>query len=153
MISAPVSFARVALLAVLGFLASCASPGPSFQPQPAKPDAALLYLYRPSSMVGAGNHYIAAVNGKPVARLKSGSYFPLELRPGSVVVSRRAASALGIWGPGTIVGALEGFVETAKFEAKAGARYFVQFPSGTITASEAEAVRDMSGAELLPPLE
>jgi hypothetical protein len=138
---------------VLGFAvvtAGCAS-GPPFQAAAPKPEAALLYLYRPSSIVGGGNHYIVAVNGKAVARLSSGSYFALDQAPGQVVVSRQAASALG-WGPGSIVGALEGFVETDRFEAKNGQRYFVTFPAGKLVASEAEALREMSGLEPSPPL-
>jgi len=130
----------------------CASTGPEFRPASAAADRALIYLYRPSSMVGAGNHYLAAVNGKVVARMKSGTYFVVDQPPGKVVITRKAASALGWWGPGVIVGALEGFMETDRFNAAGGARYFVHFPSGKRT-KEAEALGDMRGSELLPPME
>ena len=150
----PTSIARRALLsAPVALLFGCATGGPPFRPKSPGPGMALLYIYRPSSMVGAGNHYIAAVNGKPTARLKSGSFFAMEVTPGTVTISRRAASALGGWGPGSIVGALEGFIETAKLEVKSGQRYFIHFPKGTLTENEAEALQDMAGAERLTRLE
>jgi Protein of unknown function (DUF2846) len=130
----------------------CAS-GPSFQPAQPKSDMALLYLYRTSSMVGAANHEIAAVNGKPVAEMESGSYFMMDLPVGETVITRKAASALfgSSWGLGALVGALDGFVETEQFEAYAGRRYFVRFPSGELEKDEAEALDDLRGLDLLHP--
>jgi hypothetical protein len=139
------------VLCFAAFAAGCAS-GPPFQPASPKPEAALLYLYRPSSIVGGANHYIVAVNGNPVARLSSGSYFVMDQAPGQVVVSRKAASALLGWGPGAIVGELEGFVETDRFEVKNGQRYFVDFPGGKRVADDSEALREMRGLELSAPL-
>jgi hypothetical protein len=60
--------------------------------------------------------------------MESGSYFVMDLPPGKTVISRKAASALGWWGPGVIRGLLEGFVEREQFEAKPGHRILCAFP-------------------------
>jgi hypothetical protein len=143
---------RTPLIALVALLVGCATGGPPFKPDSPSPGMGLLYLYRPSSMVGAGNHYVAAINGKPTARLKSGSYLPVEVTPGTITISRLATSALG-WGLGSIVGALEGFVETSKVEARPGQTYFIHFPRGTRTDNEAEALADMAGSERLTQLQ
>jgi len=138
-------------IAINVMLAACTSI--LFQPAQPKADSALLYLYRTSSMVGAANHEIAAVNGKPVAEMESGSYFVLDIPPGKTMITRKAASALfgSYWGLGALVGAIDGFVETEQFEAKAGQRYFVRFPSGELEKDETDALEDLRGLTLLEP--
>ena len=140
---------RLVVLAAL--VTGCASTGPPFQLTEPQANSALIYLYRPASMVSGGNYYLASVNGKVVARLKPGSYFALELPPGGVVVACKAASAFGICWPGNVDGALEEFLETDQFEVTGGSRYFVHFPSGKRISSVAEALAQIAGTEMLAP--
>jgi hypothetical protein len=129
-------------------LAGCATSGPPFVPDAPGPDSALLYLYRPSGMVGSGNHYLAAINDKPIARMKSGSYFVMQHPPGEIAVSRKSVPAFDLL-PFNLVGLIDGFVKTAQFDLKGGQRYFITFPAGELVNDEARALSEMSGAELL----
>jgi hypothetical protein len=113
---------------------------------------AKLYLYWPSSDVEEANHYIAAVNGKVVARLKAGSYYVLDQPTGTVVISSKAGSAFVPWGRGSVVGALEGFVETDQFIVEKGSTYYIHFPGGKLNTETSEDLEDLSGLDLLPPL-
>jgi hypothetical protein len=142
---------RCSLAVLVALVAGCASKGPSFQLAAPQAGSALLYLYRPYSDIGAGYHYLASVNGRVVARLKSGSYFAMDIPPGKVAVACKAASAFGICWPGNIEGAREGFLDTEQFEVMSGYRYFVRFPSGKLTI-EADALTEIGGTELLAPL-
>ena len=141
------SHSIVALLLSL-ILAGCATSGPPFVPEAPRPDSALLYLYRPSGMVGSGNHYLAAINDKPIARMKSGSYFVMQHPPGEIAVSRKSVPAFGLL-PFNLTGLIDGFVKTVQFELKGGQRYFITFPAGQLITDEAQALSEMSGAELL----
>ncbi len=141
----------ISIISLVLLAAGCAST-PPFRPATPESDSALIYLYRPSSIVGAGNHYLAAVNGQVVARMKSGSYYVLDYPPGEIVISSKVDSALGWWGPGVIVGALQGFIETERFKAAGGSKYFIHFPSGKLNSNEEKALKDMGGTDLLPQL-
>jgi hypothetical protein len=129
-------------------LPGCATSGPPFVPESPEPDSALLYLYRESSMVGSGNHYLAAINGEIIARMKSGSYFVMRHPPGNILVSRKSVPAFGLL-DFNLTGLIDGFVKTAQFEVKSGQRYFITFPAGELVTDEAQALSEMSGAELL----
>jgi hypothetical protein len=139
---------NIILMLLFLVLGGCATSGPPFVPEAPVPDSALLYLYRSSSIVGSGNHYLAAINGKPVARMKSGSYFVMEYPPGIIVISRKSVPAFGLL-DFNLTGLIDGFVKTAEFEVKGGKTYFITFPSGELVADEAQALDEMSGAELL----
>lgn len=130
------------------FLGGCATSGPPFVAEAPKSDSALLYLYRSSSIVGSGNHYLAAINGNAIARMKSGSYFVMEHPPGNIVISRKSVPAFGLL-DFNLTGLIDGFVKTAEFEVKSGRRYFITFPSGELVTDEVQALSEMSGAELL----
>lgn len=139
------------LTVLVALVVGCASKGPPFQLAAPQAGSALLYLYRPYSEIGAGYHYLASVNGRVVARLKSGSYFAMDVPPGKVAVACKAASAFGICWPGNIEGAREGFLDTDEFEVMSGYRYFVRFPSGRLIV-EADALTEIGDTELLAPL-
>ena len=147
-ISTTLSFlTRVGFFFIVMVVPGCVS-GPSSP----ESDTARVYLYWPASHEEEAHHYIAAVNGKVVARLIPGSYTVIDQPLGPVIISRKAGSALVPWGKGAEVGALEGFVETDKFFVYANRTYLVHFPSGTLTTGSSKAIDDMSGLKLLPLL-
>ena len=148
-ISTMLSFlTRVGFFFMVMLVWGCAS-----GPRSPESDTALLYLYWPASHEAEAYHYIAAVNGKVVARLTPGSYAVIDQPLGPVIISSKAGSALVPWGAGAEVGVLEGFVKTDQFSVDTNRAYLVHFPSGTFITGSAKALDDMSGLNLLPPLD
>jgi len=64
------------------------------------------------------------------------------------VISRKSVPAFGLL-DFNLTGLIDGFVKTAEFEVKSEQRYFITFPSGELVTDEAQALSEMSGAELL----
>lgn len=69
-----IRFPIVALL--LSIMMGCSARGPIFQPMPVKAELATVYVYRVPKTVGSGNVFTVIINGKPVANLENGGYFP-----------------------------------------------------------------------------
>lgn len=141
--------AVVAAVIMLG-LSACAG-GPPFQPPPMTQGTADIVLFRTSSMVGAANADIVAINDRFAARLTSGTYAIQSVAPGSVEVTRKTGSVLGSgsdagWGLGGLVGAVDGFRPIASFEVEAGKRYYLRFPHGK-RVEENEALALMGGLD------
>lgn len=61
-------------------LAGCAS-GPAFvAPQAPAPDSAVLYVYRTSSILGAGIKHALMLDGRPLGKLVNGSHMRIEVK-------------------------------------------------------------------------
>jgi hypothetical protein len=125
-------------------LVACASPsGPPFELKPAVPEKSTIYAFRIASIVGGGNSYITAINGKFIGRLNSGTYAKYVTQPGNQLVAMKAASIFfgegeeSGWGLGAVVGALDGYVDMLKFNAAPGEIYFVQIPQGELIDNDA----------------
>ena len=70
------------LLAMATALAGCAS-GPAFvAPQAPAPDAAVIYVYRGSSIFGAGIKHALMLDGRPLGKLVNGSHLRIEVKTG-----------------------------------------------------------------------
>lgn len=138
-------------------ISGCAS-GPDFVMQDPSTEMATIYAFRTSSMVGAANSDIVAVNDKFIGRLNSGTYVMYEVSPGPVVISRKAGSVLGKgnkagWGLGGLVGAVDGFIVVEEFTAAAGEVYFVRFSHGKLV-ERTKALEKMNGLKnVTPPVE
>lgn len=76
----PVSIVLSTALLTIG----CSAPGPMFQPAEIRNDSALVYVYRNSKVVGSGNVFTLVANGKPVADIANGSYYPLYAPAGEI---------------------------------------------------------------------
>lgn len=120
-------------------LAACASPsGPPFVLKAAVPDQTTIYAFRIASIVGGGNSYLTAVNGKFIGRLDSGTYAVYVTEPGVQRISMKAGSIFfgegeeSGWGLGAFVGAIDGYVDLLEFETEPGNIYFVQIPDGEL---------------------
>ena len=72
-------------------LQGCATGIPFSGLAPIPENRALLYLYREARMLGAAGSNEIYINGKPTVNLKSGGYFVVDIEPGPVAISHRAA--------------------------------------------------------------
>lgn len=138
-------------------LTACASPdGPPFVLKPAVPEKVTIYAFRIASIVGGGNSYITAINGKFIGRLNSGTYTRHITNPGKQVVAMKGASIffgegedLG-WGMGALIGAIDGYVDMLEFNAEPGEIYFVQIPEGDLVDKD-EALEKIDRLENITP--
>ena len=74
---------RGALLVGLLFLAGCAASGAKFTPIDAIPEGkALVYIYRPNSLMGGAIRYHVAVGDEQIVYLVRGGYYPYLADPG-----------------------------------------------------------------------
>ena len=77
----------IAALSLAGVLSSCAS-SPKFRPTlPLPTDKAVLYIYRPSKMLGGLVPITLSVDGQKVVNIFSGDYHNLTLNPGQHYVA------------------------------------------------------------------
>ena len=81
--------AKISLLLLLGVLAmtqfGCASLGKPYEPVASiASDKAVVYIYRPSSFVGAAVSYTVNAGTTPVVKLYNGGYFPYVTGPGEL---------------------------------------------------------------------
>ena len=72
------------LVAVAFVLQGCMATIP-FQPAKIQPDKALLYIYRPESIISRGTHFSVVVNDKErIGPLVNNGHIPVYVKPGSV---------------------------------------------------------------------
>jgi len=72
------------LIAVAFVLQGCMASMP-FQPAHIQPDKALLYIYRPESIISRGTHFSVVVNDKEeIGPLVNNGYITVYVNPGSV---------------------------------------------------------------------
>jgi hypothetical protein len=63
---------------------ACANLGPVFTEQPlSSKSKALVYIYRPSAFTGSARRPDIVINGVKTRAIASGSYFPVEVDPGT----------------------------------------------------------------------
>ena len=138
-------------------LSACATPdGPPFVLKPPVTDKTTIYAFRIASIVGGGNAYITAINGKFIGRLDSGTYARYVTKPGKQLVTMKSASIFfgegeeSGWGLGAVVGALDGYIDMLEFDALPGEYYFVQIPDGALIDKD-EALEMMDRLEDITP--
>jgi hypothetical protein len=74
-------------------LSGCTGNGPQFTSvQQPKHGKGILYVYRPSSLMGAGMHYDVKVNSHVIGSMDNGEYMSKELSHGQKVVSATTES-------------------------------------------------------------
>jgi len=144
---------RLVLMIVACFvLAGCVSDdGPPVAIQDPPPGKAQVWFIRPSTMVGAGNVQLVAINGTPVARLQVGQYTIVPVAPGPVVVTfRERVQVL----PALAIRALQeigGYSEVGRTRLAPGQSAFMRFPQfDWIGPGQASAI--MGGMTYVPPL-
>ena len=77
---------RFAAASIVLFLFGCGASGPQFKPESIRPDrtGALLYVYRPNTILGIGNADVAFIHldGRRLTRMRIGGYLALRVSPG-----------------------------------------------------------------------
>lgn len=74
---------KVVRLTLLVALSGCAASGAAFEAVEAIPESkALVYIYRPNSIVGGAIRYHVSVGDRPIVYLIRGGYFPYLADPG-----------------------------------------------------------------------
>ncbi len=77
---------RVAAFLTIFLLAGCVASGPEFKAELSQPESgrALLYVYRPDTVVGIANADVTFLhlNGQRVTRIRIGGHIPLPVSPG-----------------------------------------------------------------------
>jgi hypothetical protein len=65
-------------------LSGCGASGQQFKAEASKPDRALLYVYRPSTLIGIGNADVPFLHldGRRLARIRIGGYLAIPISPG-----------------------------------------------------------------------
>jgi hypothetical protein len=114
----------VALAAAL-LLAGCGATGEQFKVGAIKPPSgrALLYVYRPSTVVGIGNPDVAFLHldGRPLTRIRIGGYLAVPISPGQ----HKATTTQSMAGSDT------GKVLSARsFSAHAGSTVYLRYTEG-----------------------
>jgi hypothetical protein len=100
------------MILALTSLTSCWATGPYFQPIEHGKDQAVIYVYRLSGQIGAGNFYDIYANDRVITTLYSGGYYPHVTEPGHVVLKASP-------------GASER--QKVNLDVEAGQTYFVKF--------------------------
>ena len=69
----------------LSLAAGCAASGPAFKPpEMIASDKALVYVYRPNSIIGGAIRYHVMVGEEPIVYMIRGGYFPYQASPGEI---------------------------------------------------------------------
>jgi hypothetical protein len=140
------------LILCLGFLAACSAGGPRFTAPAAPSDKAVVYVFRPSSVVGGANTDLIAFNDKPVAVLDNGEYIPVEVDPGPVKVSFRQKLpwiALSF----RLLQEIGGYSEMLTIDAQPGKTYFLELSQVELVGAERAASRIGGMTQVPPPAE
>lgn len=132
------------------FLVACSAGGPPFEAPPAPEAKAVVWLFRPASIVGGGNTDLVGINGKLVAKLNNGQYIPVEVEPGPVVVSHRQTAPWLFLGLRALQ-ELDGFHDAVTIEAEAGRNYFVEFSQAKLVDAERARSRIGGMTRVAPP--
>jgi len=76
---------RIALGVMVLLCIGCAASGPRFEAVTEIPrEKALVYIYRPYTVLGSGVRYHVAAQGSDIVYLEPGGYFPYFAEPGEV---------------------------------------------------------------------
>ncbi|MEM1299532.1 MAG: DUF2846 domain-containing protein [Pseudomonadota bacterium] len=113
-------------LLLVSVLNACSAGGPEFTAPAAPPDKAVIWLFRPSTVVGGGNTDHVGVNGTYVVALDIGEYYAHEVAPGPVSIEFRQTAPWGFVAL-RLLQELGDFEEVLSFQAKAGQNYYVEF--------------------------
>lgn len=71
------------MLFAAALMSSCGASGPGFKPVTPPAGKGVVYIYRQSSMVGAGVFGTVKANNTPITRIKNGGYYPYIASPGN----------------------------------------------------------------------
>lgn len=104
-------------MALILLVVSCSAGGPPFKAPPAPPDKAVIWLFRPSSVVGAANTDFVGIKGRLIARLNNGEYMPIEVEPGQVTIQHAQDTQM----------LFVGIVDALTLNVEAGRNYYVEF--------------------------
>jgi hypothetical protein len=91
--------AVVTLLLAVGamLVGGCASVGPPYQRVEKIPDGmGVVYLYRPSHLVGGGAAYKVKAGDTPIVTMYNGGYYPYFTKPGEVELSAKTESTSSV---------------------------------------------------------
>ena len=141
-----VQFSLLTLLLLTG----CSAGGPPFQAPAAPQDKAVLWLFRPSTVVGAANTDYIAVNGKLAARLDVGEYTTVTVPPGPVVIKQKQVAPFFVVAI-RVLQELGGFGEVLTFTAEPGRNYFIEFSEGDLVDTDRARSRIGSMSRVPPP--
>src|SRR5262245_54541075 len=87
---------RIVWIAPIALLLACAS-GPAFHAVTDAPsDKAVIYVYRPSGIVGAAVGYTVYAGSEPLAYLKPGGYYAYVAEPKATEISAKAEARSAI---------------------------------------------------------
>lgn len=103
---------------------------------------ALVYIYRPSGMMGGSVYYDVKANGKVVTTLYSGSYYPYFTDPGEIEFSAKTEASDEV----TIDAKAN---QTYFLRGSVGLGFFVGHPHLTVVSPE-EAATEIVDCKLLP---
>lgn len=78
-------------------MSGCAGNGPQFtKHEKPKNGNGILYVYRPSSLMGAAMYYDVKVDNKVIGTLDNGEYIKKELRPGKKIIAATTESTVSL---------------------------------------------------------
>jgi hypothetical protein len=103
---------------------------------------ALVYIYRPSDMMGGAVYYDVKANGKVVTTLYRGSYYPYVTDPGEIEFSAKTEASDEV----TIDAKAN---QTYFLKGSVGLGFFVGHPHLTVVPAE-EAEKEIVDCKLLP---
>lgn len=131
------------LLLVILLLQGCASLGPAYTKVEQIPEnKGLIYIYRPSSIVGGGISPDVKVGGTVIATLYNGGYYPYFANPGEVELWAKTESKSAVTldvKPG----------ETYYVKGTIGVGFFVGRPH-LIVVSPEEGAKEIAACKLIP---
>ena len=141
----------VLFLAAVSLLFTGCATGPAFTPTAnVQGDQALIYVYRPGSVLGAAGEPIIYINGKYLTQMRNSAYAPSTVSPGQVIFSSmsRLSWALPVYAVITMLEARQ--QERLRLDAGAGKTYYVRCaPSGKLVlVDEAKGAKEIQGLKL-----
>jgi len=84
------------LILLIG-LSGCTGNGPKFKaPEQPNRGKGMLYVYRPSSLIGAGMYYDIKIDNQVIGSMDNGEYIVKELSPGRKIVSAATESTVTV---------------------------------------------------------
>ena len=137
-----VVFLKRRFLALCLVLAACSGGGPPFEAPPAPGNKAVIWLFRPASIVGAANTDFIGIKGCLLARLRNGDYLPIEVAPGEVTLQHAQNTQM----------LFVGLEDALTLRVEAGRNYFVEFSPAELV-DEARARARIGGMDRVAPVE